>query len=310
MNFASHSTRRSRTSGSIEPTGHCSRRGPDLVRCQSSPLLGSVLVVYSPPPTWRSRPSLLLLRADTTPSADRVSGRRLNGLRRPDTTTCFRSTAARVVSHHLSGSGYASVGMFCNPAGQGSHRFGFASVGLPTALVADLEGRAPRPRCKQLGREEDGSTPSPVRCTPFEESLVAAAVPIAGVPALPVLAPRFGLDSRRVHPMYLTLRALFRGDDRARSLRCRRGVRALSFHGLLVPLPDQSYGRPLDGSVDRAIRSISRWWTSTLAGGSPWHAHESSSWERAASPDDANVTRDLPCAGSRHPGPPARTRVG
>jgi hypothetical protein len=144
-------------------------------------------------------------------------------------------------------------GMCCNPAGQGSHRFGspLATMWSASALP---DARAP-----------------------FEESHASAAVPHHWGPCPPDVSTSHRSDpcsrtrwnTRRRSPSGLSIR----GDDRARDRHCCRVPRALSFHGLLVPLRDQPWIRHSVRITGRAPLPRRRGWTRSVDR-SPWHARE------------------------------------
>lgn len=159
-------------------------------------------------------------------------------------------------------------------------------------FASDQHGPAPGSCCKQRNLGEDDCAIPGVRA-PLEGSRSPAAAPchqVACPPAVRHALARFATD----------FKALFRRGIRTRNRRCRRVLRALSFHGFLVPLRAQLAGRSLNAPPPRDrshlamgdCRSIER-----LAVARP----RSSSWGRTPCPAHLAVGGVASFAGSREP---------
>lgn len=132
-------------------------------------------------------------------------------------------------------------------------------------FASDQRGPAPGSCCKQRDLGEDDCAIPGVRA-PLEGSRSSAAAPchqVACPPAVRHALTRFATD----------FKALFRRGIRTRNRRCRRVLRALSFHGFLVPLRAQRAVRSLNAPPPR-VAPTSRWVTAAPSSGSPWHAHD------------------------------------
>lgn len=232
MDFASQSTRRSRTPSPLEPTGHVAvpknRRGPDLEPCGAR--------LSWDPSSWGHPASDIAVAArPRAPKSRRILPK--ESADRPPPRAADRSPPSWFV--HLGGSGSASVWDVLQ-----SRRTGFT----PFRIRVSQSPASARHRPSLVDRR-------PPRCAC---SLRRIPRLHSGPPSLGSLpSRRFGhriepgsrLRTLRELPMPTALRALFRGDDRARDRRCRRLPRALSFHGLLVPLRDQRSLRSQTGPI-------------------------------------------------------------
>ena len=152
-------------------------------------------------------------------------------------------------------------GCFAIRARQGSHRFGFATAGLPASLVADLGGRSPSICCKQRLVGRNGSTPSPVCVLPSKNPSFPQRSPITGVACLLAVASSLRSRFSPTSPDSARPRGFVprRRPGSSSALLPEFSIPLLPWASVSPPRPTP--GRPLDGSGRRAVTSISRWWT-------------------------------------------------